>query len=76
MVPERTKPTAYTQFGVLVTVNAVKNGCVSIPTLVTMRLGKPVKVKLVTWQTTVILNTTCILGIAVKLTKPTVRVTI
>jgi hypothetical protein len=58
MVPESSKVTAYAQFGTLITVNAVKNGCISIPTLVTMRLGKPVKIKLVTSQTTVILNTT------------------
>jgi hypothetical protein len=49
VVPDRANVTVCGQLGVLVTENAEKDGCVSIPTLIVMRLGEGVmKVKVVT----------------------------
>ncbi len=48
-VPEKAKVTAWGQLGVLVTAKSVKDGWVSIPTLVVIRLGgSVVKAKVTT----------------------------
>ncbi len=56
-VPEKAKVTAWGQLGVLVTAKFVKDGWVSIPTLIVIKFGGGVvKARVVTWHVTMILK--------------------
>ena len=60
-VPEKAKVTAWGQLGVLVTAKFVKDGWVSIPTLIVIKLGGGAeKARMVTWHVTIILKETSI----------------